>query len=436
MRAALALAIACGLAASSALAQTPLRSRSWRPPADPEPIGPTFNKEVVRILQDNCQVCHHPGEVAPFSLMDYNSARLFGPFIKAAVQTGYMPPWKPVVGSFANERGLELFEIDTIAEWVDNEFPEGDPADLPEPLAFSDEWTLGEPDLVLQMPEYRPGQQLADDYRCFSIPTGLTEGKQVEAVEVRPGNRQVVHHLILFPDPLNQSAALEEQQNDGQPGYTCYGDPGFDSFDGGLLSLLTQDAAFLGGWAPGNRPQVLPEGIGQRMSPGGSIAVQIHYHPDGTPQVDSTRVGLHFRDEPAEKELIYLPLVNQDFEIPAGAQRHVVTQEFTLPFGLQATIYSLLPHMHLLGREIQMEVTIAGRTETIIRIDDWDFDWQDTYWLKEPLFLPSGSSVKLTAVYDNSAENPRNPNSPPIPVRWGDGTNDEMALIFVGFTLE
>lgn len=428
MRLALVIALAAGFAVPASAQRLPWRSRSS--------LGPTFNKEIVRIFQDNCQVCHHPGEVAPFSLMDYESARLFSDFIKDAVESGYMPPWKPTVGSFSNERELELFEIDLISEWVDNGAPEGDPRDLPEPLVFSDDWTLGEPDLVLQIPQYEPGRNLIDDYRCFSIPTGLTEGEQVEAVEVRPGNRKVVHHVILFPDPLNQSAALEAQQNDGQPGYTCFGDPGFSNFSGGLLSLLTQDAAFLGGWAPGNRPQTMPDGIGQRVSPGGSMAIQIHYHPDGTPQVDDTRVGLYFRDTPQPKELIYLPLVNTEFTIPAGARRHVVTQEFTIPFGLQATVYSLLPHMHLLGREIQMEVTVNGRTETVIRIDDWDFDWQDTYWLREPLTLPAGSTVMLTAVYDNSEDNPRNPNRPPIPVGWGDGTNDEMALIFVGFTLD
>ncbi len=413
-------------AATTADAQrVPLRSRAGARPAPSS--GPTFSKDIAGIFQENCQSCHHPGEVAPFSLMDYENARPISEGVKRVVESGYMPPWKPVVGAFNDERRLERREIDLIVEWVDNGSPEGDPRDLPEPLVFGEDWTLGEPDLVLQLPvDYEPNRAVEDDYRCFSLPTGLTGNQQIEAVEVRPDNRKVVHHVLLFPDPAGESAVLEAANEDGQPGYTCFGDPGFDTL------------TFLAGWAPGNRPQVLPEGVGQTLAAGGRVALQIHYHPDGTRQLDRTRIGLHFRETPAAKELTYLPLINQNFSIPPGAARHEVTAEFTVPTfpRINARIYSLLPHMHLLGREIQLELTIDGRTETVIRIDDWDFRWQDTYWLKEPLLAPAGSVLKLTAVYDNSSDNPLNPNSPPVAVGWGEGTNDEMALVFIGFTVE
>jgi len=403
--------------------RTPARSRVGA--RAPLPPRVTFNNQIVRLFQEKCQVCHHPGEVAPFSLMDWENAWLFSPFIQDAVESRYMPPWKPVEGEFHGDRSLTPEEIALISEWVDLGAPEGDPRDLPEPLVFSKDWTLGEPDLILELPaDYQPDADVADDYRCFSLPTGLTEQREIEAIEVRPGNRQVVHHVILFPDPFSQSVALEAAQNDGQPGYTCYGDPGFDTVD------------FMGGWAPGNRPQQLPAELGQPIAANGRIALQVHYHPDGLGQTDRTRVGLHFRDTPAEKQLLYLPLVNQDFLLPAGEKRAVVTAEFQVPSFLQATVYSLLPHMHLVGREIQLEVTIDGKTETVIRIDDWDFDWQDTYWLKDPLFIPPGSTLKMTAIYDNSADNPRNPNTPPVDLQWGDGSEDEMALIFIGFTQE
>ena len=415
---ALCLVLGINLAAQSGI---PRRSRSGQA----EPV--TFHRDVERILQQHCQDCHRPGQVAPFSLLDYESAWLFSRHIRTAVQTRYMPPWKPVRGEGVPlhfERGLSDAEIDVLTRWVEQGALEGNPADAPEPREFSDGWPLGEPDLILEMPtEYTPDKEGADDYRCFSLAPNLPADRKIRAIAVEPGNRQIVHHVILFPDPEAKSASLH-QPGDPQPGYTCFGNPGFDN------------AGFYGGWVPGNSQRPLPAGVAMTLGANARIALQIHYHPDGTQQTDRTRVGLYFTDEPNPKELIFLPLVNRDFEIPAGAEKYEVTAAF--PAIASARLYALLPHMHLLGREIKLDLIRGDQVETLIRIEDWDFDWQDTYWLKEPLLVPASfaNGVKLTCTYDNSANNPNNPNRPPKPVRWGEKTTDEMALMFIAVTLE
>ena len=416
----LRLTLLTAACAGLAVAQTPLRSRS----AQVERI--TFHKDVEPILQQNCQSCHRPGEVAPFSLLDYDSAWLFSSHIRSAVRTGYMPPWQPDRDTdvrFRDERGLTAAEIATITRWVELGAPRGNPADAPPPLEFPDSrWSLGEPDMVLEMPTpYSPDKDGADDYRCFSLAPNLPADRKIRAIEVQPGNRQIVHHVILFPDPDSESASLHDP-GDPNPGYTCFGDAGFDS------------PGFYGGWVPGNSQQPFPEGVAMTLQANARIAMQVHYHPDGTQQQDQTRVGLYFTDEPDTTELLMLPLLNQNFTIPAGAENYEVTAQ--IPAFASARIHSLLPHMHLLGQQIRLELIRGGQMQTVIRIDDWDFDWQDTYWLEEPLLVPFGTIVRLTCVYDNSANNPDNPNQPPKPVSWGERTTDEMALMFIGVTLE
>ncbi len=393
----------------------------------------TFNNQIVRLFQAHCQVCHHPGEVAEFSLMNYESAKPWARQIRSATRRRYMPPWRPVPGhgDFVDERILDGGELDLIARWVDAGAPEGDPADLPEPLVFNDQWTLGEPDLVLDTGvDYMPDPNSDDDYRCFSIPTELTEGRSIGAVEVRPGNREIAHHVILFADPTGASAGLSA--NDGQPGYTCFGDGGFE-FGGSFFT----EAAVLGGWAPGNRPQVLPEGSGYNLRAGSRIAIQIHYHPDGTPRTDRTRIGLHFTDTPSPRNVLVIPVINDQFTIPAEASNHLVTADFTNIFGVRFNVFAVLPHMHLLGREIRMDkVAPNGDSVPMVYIDDWDFDWQDTYTYKEPAIIEPGDSMLVQAWYDNSAANPLNPNRPPIDVGWGERTVDEMCIVFLFGTIQ
>ena len=409
----------------------------------------TFSNQIFRLFQANCQECHRPGEVAPFSLVDYADASAWATAIKQVVTERVMPPWKPVAGhgEFVGERRLTEDEIEMIVSWVDAGFPEGDQNDLPEALEFNADWTLGEPDLILQTPSYTPDPDVVDDYRCFSaaIPDSIDESKSITAIEIRPGNRDIVHHLILFGDPVGESVGLEAADQTEAPGYECFGSAGI-SFSGFTLGV---ESYIMGGWAPGSRPQVLPEGSGIYLRRGSRIAIQIHYHPDGTSQSDSTRIGLHFAPERTPRNTTVLQAINRDFTIPAGEERYEVTAEFKLndvidqyippavASLLEATgvfpidIVGVVPHMHTLGREIRMDkIPESGESTPMVYIQDWDFDWQDWYTYVNPVPLDLSDRLVVSAIYDNSATNPRNPNSPPIAVRWGDGTADEMCIVF------
>ncbi len=394
---------------------------------------PTFSKEVARILQNKCQSCHHPGDIAPFSLQTYNDIKRVSGAIKDAVVAKRMPPWKPLsgCGNFKDVRQLTEAEIATISQWVDGGAPEGDPADLPTPLKFSDGWALGEPDLIIQPDEEYTPPKDKDMYRCFTVPTSLRGDRSIQAIDVRAGNRKLVHHVIAYTDPDNASKALDD--NDPGPGYTSFGGPGFTNY------------GMLGGWAPGARPFFNPDGIGAKLAKNARVVFQVHYHPcqtstcgQGSPKEESdrTQIGIYFAKAPVTKTLQYLPLVNTSFAIPAGNDNYRVTASFTTPLG--AKIINMTPHMHLLGKNIKVELTTPGKTtpDCLVNIDQWDFRWQGTYTYQDPVTLPAGGRLNLTTFFDNSAANPNNPNSPPKIVRWGEETTDEMALAFIGFTLD
>lgn len=396
---------------------------------------PTFNKEVVRIFQNSCQTCHHPGDIAPFSLMSYKEARPWARAIREQVVLRKMPPWKPTpgCGDFRDARGLSQEEINTIVAWVDAGAPEGEPNDLPAPLEFPDGWPLGAPDLVIQPDtDYTPPTQ-SDMYRCFSVPVESLRGnRQIAALTVKPGNPKIVHHVIAYADPTGVSARLDAQ--DPGPGYTCFGGPGFD------INFASLDSSpFLGGWAPGSRGYFAPEGTGIKLENRGRVVIQVHYYPTGTPETDRTTLGFYFAKTPVQRQLLVLPLLNQSFVIPPGAKNYEVTAQSPAQLGLiSAKIWGVTPHMHLLGRKIKVELTrpSTAQPECLINIEDWDFNWQGSYLYKNPIEFAGGARLKLTAIYDNSTDNPRNPNDPPKPVRWGEGTADEMALAFIGFTLD
>jgi uncharacterized protein (TIGR03437 family) len=386
---------------------------------------PTFNKEVVRILQNNCQTCHHPGDIGPMSLMNYAETKPFAQAIKAATQARRMPPWKPQsgCGEFLDARTLTNEEITTLAAWADAGAPEGNAADLPPQKNFGDGWTLGAPDLALTPDEEYTPPTDQDMYRCFTIPTALRGDRYISAIDIKPGNRRIVHHVIVYPDPTGQSVALDA--SDPGPGYTCFGGPGFDS------------DSIIGGWAPGSRGFLAGDGNGVKLLKNSRVVIQVHYHPTGAVEKDLTQIGVYFANKPVRKEIQYLPLANTRFTIPAGEQRYQVTASYIVPPLGNAHIVSITPHMHLLGREMKIEVTRPGQgTECLINIPDWDFQWQGTYLYKQPVGVQTGATLKVTAYYDNSASNPLNPNNPPKPVRWGEATTDEMCVAFFGFTLD
>jgi hypothetical protein len=386
----------------------------------------TFNNQVVRIFQAKCQVCHHPGDIAPFSLMTYAEARPWARAIQEKVVLREMPPWKPVdgCGEFDGDRRLTDDEIATISRWADSSAREGDPALLPEPRTFPDVWPLGPPDVVLQ-PEgdyvVKPG---ADIYRCFSIPTALRGDRYISAVEIKPGNRNVVHHVIIYLDRTGASKQLDDA--DPEPGYTSFGGPGFDA------------AGTLGGWSPGARGRFEPEGNAWLLTEGVRAVIQVHYHPRGnTTETDRTQVGLYYARQPVRKDIQAVPIVNDSFRIPAGDPHYRVTASQTVPPGLALHLIGVYPHMHLLGREMSVEAQSPdGSSRCLINIDKWSFQWQGMYFFKEQIPLPAGTTVRVTSYYDNSAGNPLNPNNPPKPVAWGEQTTDEMCVLFLEVSLD
>ena len=408
------------------LVSTPLfaaKNRAVRHPTPQE--GPTFSNEIVRILQEHCQTCHHEGDIAPFPLVTYADAKPYTTLIKFMTSSRQMPPWKPAdgCGTFENERRLTAQEIDTIADWVDAGAPEGNRAELPVPLDFSSGWTLGTPDLVVANAEAYTPPPNTDTYRCFTIPTNLTSTAWVAATDTHPGDRETVHHMISFIDSTGASVALDEA--DPGPGYTCFGGPGF-SLPGTL-----------GGWAPGSRPLEMPDNVAFELPASSRVVLQVHYHPHhGIPGPDRTEFGIYFADQPPAKTMRVVPVINTSFTIPPNDSHYKVDAEFPIPTPFPLKLWFIAPHMHLLGRTMKVEMTKNGQSQCLIEIDDWDFNWQGTYRYREPIDIPAGTRVHLTAYYDNSSGNPLNPNSPPKSVSWGEATTDEMCIAFLGVTVE
>jgi hypothetical protein len=386
-------------------------------PAVDEPA--TFTKDVAPILWKHCAGCHRPGEVGPFPLLSYRDAAKRAELLKDVVEHRAMPPWKaePGYGHFLDERRLTDQEIATIARWADDGAEEGDPKDLPPPPRFSDGWQLGEPDLVLEMPEAFDVPASGEDvFRCFVIPTGLLEDRAVTAIEFRPGNRRVVHHALFFLDSRGQARARDAE--DPGPGFASFGGPGF----------LPTGA--LGGWAPGTGPRPLPDGVARLLPKGSDLVLQVHYHPSGKPETDRSRVGLHFADKKPDalRILTAIALVRRDFAIPAGASDYVIRPEpLVLPVDVHAI--GITPHMHWIGRQMKVRaIKPDGAEVPLIWIKAWDFNWQGQYLFAEPVALPKGTRIEVEATYDNSAANPRNPSRPPRTVTFGEQTEDEMCL--------
>ena len=385
---------------------------------------PTFNQDVAPLLYEQCSPCHRPGEVAPFSLLTYEDARKRGRQIAAITERRLMPPWKadPHYGAFQDARVLDQEQIGLLAEWVKGGMPEGAAADRPPVPEFTNGWQLGEPDLVVQ-PEaaYDLAAEGADVYRCFVVPTDFDRDRYVSAIEVRPGQRSVVHHVIAYLDNSGRARQLDAKA----PG------PGYTSFGG----IGVPPSGALGGWAPGLTTRRLPPGVGVLLPKGCDIVLQVHYHKSGKPETDLTKMGLWFCQEPVDKRLRVFPIVNPFIRIPPGDADYQATAGIKVP--ADVTILQVTPHMHLLGRSMTVEATLPdGRAEPLVRVPDWDFNWQTSYTLAEPLHLPQGSRINLTAKYDNSVGNPYNPNDPPRLVTWGEQTTDEMCIAFVSYTVD
>lgn len=389
-----------------------------------KPVAVTYARDVAPILEANCRSCHRTGEIGPFPLETFADAKRWAQNIVSVTETRRMPPWKPVPGhgEFAGERRLSDTQIDTLRRWAEAGAPPGDLSHLPPPPKLAAGWALGKPDLILTMPEaWRTPAEGKDVYRCFVLPTGLTENRDVVGVEIRPGNKSVVHHVLVYVDTEGRARAKDAA--DPGAGYTSFSGPGFT------------ETGEMGGWAPGNIPRFLPAGIGRPLPRNADIIVQVHYHATGRPEEDRTSIGLHFARGPVERRLRVFPVIGRKLRIPPGEANFRVTGSVPVPFDAKAI--AITPHMHLLGKTMKLTLTLPdGTTKPLIYVDDWDFRWQDTYFYKEPVSLPKGARIDLEATYDNSAGNPRNPHSPPQLVTWGEETTDEMSIGFVNFVVE
>ncbi len=393
----------------------------------------TYYRDVLPILQNNCQGCHRPGAVGPFSLMTYKQAINWASDIKEYAQSRKMPPWKPVDGpAFHNERRLTSPEIATLATWVDSGTPAGDQQDAPTPKRFAKGWQLGEPDLVLTpCNDFQLGASGRDTLRCYVLPTTFPEDRYVTAVEVKPSNPRVVHHALLFIDPAGQGRRLEQKERD-KPKKETETDtgPGYEVAMG--IGFVPQGG--LGGWAPGQVPRYLPADTGYLLPKGSDVILQVHYHRDGRVEKDRTAIGLYFAKKPVRTRYRAALIPGRFLVIPAGNDRFKVTGA-TPALAHDATLHAVTPHMHMLGREIKATLRPPdGPPRTLVAIKDWDYNWQETYVFKEPIPVKSGTKFAVEATYDNSAKNPNNPNHPPRLVTYGEQTTNEMCYVFLGMT--
>jgi uncharacterized protein (TIGR03437 family) len=402
----------------------------------------TWSEQIAPIIYGNCTSCHRTGQVTPFTLMSYEDVTRHAPTIAAVTQSGFMPPWKPEPGwaAFRDERRLSTDQISLIQQWVAGGMPQGDPLKAPVLPTFPDGWQLGTPDLVLTIPRaFSVPADGPDIYRNFVLPTGLTTNQWIRAVELKPSARSAVHHVLFYSDLTGDGRKMDGQ--DGQPGF-----PGF----GAVFTLGATDLASaiknpalianalaggLGGWVPGTTPQYLPGGIAYALPKGADMILQTHFHPDGKPEMEQTTIGLYFAPQPAQEiTQIQAPGffgITANIDIPAGKSDYMVRGSFTLPVAVDA--FSVSAHAHYLGKGSRMTATMPGTGEVkvLLSINDWNFSWQDTYIFKDLVALPAGARIDGELIYDNSANNPNNPFSPPKEVKWGENSTDEMGSLIL-----
>jgi mono/diheme cytochrome c family protein len=360
----------------------------------------TFTKDVAPIFYRNCAQCHRPGEIAPMSLLTYKDARPWARSIREKVAARDMPPWHadPRYGEFSNDRRLSQRDVDTIVAWVDQGAKEGDAKDLPASPAFTEGWNIGKPDEVFYLPqEYEVPASGVVEYKYFTVPTNFKEDKWIQAAEIRPGNRAVVHHIIVFAQKAGEQRLLV-------------------------------------GYAPGEQPAVIPAGLARKIPAGSNLIFQVHYTPTGVAGKDRSYVGFIFTKEPPKNEIVTRPVLNARFVIPAGDPNYQVESTYT--FNEDSHIQSLMPHMHLRGKDFQFKLTYPdGTSKIILSVPKYDFSWQSYYILKEPVAAPKGARLDCLAHFDNSEQNKYNPD-PRKEVRWGDQTWEEMMIGWTSYTLD
>ena len=402
-------------------------------PQKAETDVPTFAKDVAPILYKNCTSCHRPGEIGPMPLISYEDARPWAKAIRDEVSEGHMPPWHadPTHGKFLNDRSLSSGDRETLVKWANGGSPKGDVKDMPALPKFTDGWSIGTPDLVVSMPQ--PYKVPADgfvEYEYIEIPVDLKEDKWIQAMEVRPGNRAVVHHVIVYarpPQPERRPTGFRMGPGMEIPRGATGGSEAAEEPRAKGVSRFPRPQRLgvtIGGFAPGNGVMAFAPGSAMLLRAGTTIVLQMHYTPNGEEASDQSKVGLFFAKEPPKTEMRFAALMNGNFVIPAGSTGQEVKAEMTTT--QDVTLRSLLPHTHLRGKSWEyMAVYPDGRSETILSVPKYDFNWQTDYVFAEPLKLPKGTIIRASAKYDNSTANKSNPD-PKVDVKWGDQTWEEM----------
>jgi mono/diheme cytochrome c family protein len=389
-----------------------VNSKEPEKPAPKEPI--TYAKHVSRIIQDRCQTCHHAGTAAPFSLLTYKDAVRWADTIREVVTEKRMPPWHadPHYGTWSNDRRLTKQEMDTLIGWLDTGMQTGDDRDLPPARTYADGWVIGKPDVIFELPaEQKVPASGVVNYQYFVTPTNFKEDVWVQAAEARPGNRGVVHHIIVsFRD------AKAKERSGGR--------------NNGLGD------GFIVGTAPGDMPLILPPGTARRIPAGADLVWQMHYTPNGKEARDKSQVGFIFYKgkEPPKFNSQTRGAMNTNFAIPPGDSNYLTESEWTVP--RDTLLLSFMPHMHLRGKDFKYTAEYPdGHKEVLLSVPHYDFNWQTSYRLAQPVRLPKGTRIHCVAHFDNSAANPANPD-PKKEVTWGDQTFEEMMIGWVDFIWE
>jgi len=381
----------------------------------------TFTEHVAPIIFHNCTSCHRPGEAGPFTLMNYNDVRKRGKLIARVTEERVMPPWHARKGSFKyhGDRRLTEEQINILSQWVETGSLEGDSAKLPAIPKFVSGWQLGKPDLILKMTEaFSVPADGRDIYRSFVIPLNLPSDKWLKAIEFRPDARTVVHHCLFSYDTTGEARRLDRSEK--QPGFR-------------RMRRQGRGMGSLGGWAVGGQPNRLPADLAWQLPKSADLVLAMHYHPSGKPEQDQSTVGLYFTDQPPRTAFtgVQLPPVFgaiSGVDIPAGEKAYTLKDSFVLPIDVEA--FGVSAHAHYLGKVLRMSATTPkGKVLNLLNISDWDFSWQEQYQFEEFVSLPKGTTLESTVIWDNSAQNPNNPNVPPKRVRWGLESDDEMGSL-------
>jgi hypothetical protein len=386
----------------------------------------TFTKDIAHVIYNKCGSCHRPGEIGPFSLTNYDQVKNNGQMIKFVTQSKYMPPWKADINfqHYLDENYLTESEIKNIKDWVDNGMSYGNAVEEPDFPAYPEGSTLGQPDLVLNFKKaHKVKGNNTDEYWYFVLPTGLTQNKVVKAVELRPGNKKIVHHALFFQDTTGKARAQDEKTS--EYGFSA-NTPGFDT-DAALTYVQYP------GYVPGQKPLRYPESLGQKMNKNADLVIQMHYAPSTSEEIDSSSVNIFFADEKEEIKRFVTDRIMLPFDLQGGFLSFIIPPNQKKTFlgqwklNKDLSFLSVFPHMHLLGRKWKVWLERPnGSIENLIKIDDWDFNWQGGYYFTKFITAPKNSIVYAEAEYDNTTENPNNPSNPPVFVTWGEKTTDEM----------